>query len=270
MKEEAVEQIAKVLQTTPDKLKTFIESGEAEGFVIPELMVKTDVDTLVENTKKERFDEGKKAALEMFTKHELKAKYPDIKYDGKDAFEFIKRISAFEVEKAGIEPNEQITTLQQDKTELQKQIEGLQGTIKEKENSFNTQMFQLEVNKDVEKFIPGETVIPKSSILQLFNLKYGVSKNEEGKIEIREGDQLLKDDLKNLRTIEDVTKSFIDENKFLKKDGFQGSGTPDFTGKFETMSQYQKYCESNNLDPQELKNIEYLNKNKAENFDLAK
>lgn len=263
---ETLNSIANVLRISPDD---FIAKATSEEEVtLDSIPVKLHTPDELTQFGQNRFSEGKNAMSEITVK-ELRQKFPDVKYQGKQMDGFLDAFSAWKVEQAGIDPNKQIETLQAEKSSLQQKLESdaqtFQGKIKELESN----MFKSSMSMQVATHFPKESALNNDDLLTLFNAKYNPMKQEDGSIVWHKGNEPLKDELQNPIKTENVVKMFIDEGKYIPQAGMgggdQGSG---FTGKFEKFSQFEQWAKDNNKEPMGEDALKYLTDNKAENFDM--
>jgi len=245
--ESALKQVAALLGSDVETVSTFLTSGE--GFTLPELHTTEQLNTFGANKDKEGYERGKSAFGEIYTK-DLKKKYPEVEYEGKQPDEMIKRIINVELTKAQVEPNTQIETLKKEKEELSGKLQQRDVDWQTKESEYQSQIYSIGINNKLLGMFPKESVLPNDKLLILFNSEYKI-KNEDGEQVVYKGEEKIKDTYGKATPLKDVVNTWVDDNKFITHQGFGGDDKTGKKGdkKFTDPKEHYDYCIKNNIEP---------------------
>lgn len=230
-------------------LSKAVEDG-AESFDISsdDLVVKSksDFETLISNTKKEAGD----YQVEIGRKEVLKGL--GIETEGglhKDLSKSIEAITGYtksQIEKAiqesGAEPNGKIKELQSDIEKLQSIISEKDTKIQESINTFNTYKKDQTIKEVYSKYIPENTILPKSDIALILSNKIKLDVNEDGNVfGIGQDGNPIKDENLSLMGPDKLIQGFFNDNpSYIKSaEGGKGEGDSSSSGKM-TYSQLVK------------------------------
>jgi len=257
-------------QETQDKLsKIGFDASKLIEAVKGEEEISLDVPTLYTEDQKNsfgsnRFNDGKNAFSEIKAK-EYKTKY-GIEIDGKDLNKVIDHVIDQKVKETGRKPNEQIDAYKLQVSELQTKLQDSINNTQKLETEFQGRLLKNEVDNILISATPDKTKIPKQDLLTLFNSKYGVQ-IQDGNQVVLQNNEVLKDTLLNPVPLKDVYASFLDNGKYVEKDGMGGA---DYEGgssaEFKNMDSFMKYCEKNNIEPMGSEGQKLLAEKKIKDF----
>ena len=258
IKESVLKQVAALVGTDTETLTTYFKSGE--GFTFPELHTTEQLNTFGATKDKEGYERAKNVSKEIHTK-DLKKKYPDIKYDGKDPFEMLNRITKYELELAKIEPTEQIETLKKEKEIFANQLEERDLSIVDIKKEYENKLYSVEVNNNLLSMFPKESTLPNDKLLILFNSEYKIDK-EDGEQIIFKGGKKLQDQYGKPLELKDVVSGWVDENKFITHKGFgeDDKGGTNGDKKFIDANEHYEFCIKNKIEPMSDEGLALLSK----------
>ena len=225
------------------KLEEAVKSEKDESLDVPNLKTEEEFGKMFSEEDKEafgrnRFEEGKNAFSEIKAK-ELKEKL-GVEIDGKDFDKVVEAYGDKRVKEAGKENPEWV----EEKKELQDKLSQAMNDLSEKENSFNQELFNIEKRNEIMQLIPDDTTIPKGDLTDLFFLRHRVA-NEDGRTAWFKGSEKLKDKKLDPLDTKDVVSAFIDEGKYLKRDGLGGDDSKPgggSDGKFKSSQEFKDWC----------------------------
>jgi|WetSurMetagenome_2_1015567.scaffolds.fasta_scaffold65635_3 hypothetical protein len=239
--------IEKVLGVEPGFLINASKSAEEVEIKIPELKIfkPDEFETFTTNLKKEDYENGKKAGVEMSVKeHREKL---GLQFEGKTIDKLIEAVQKKTLEDAKIEPSKKIEDLTKDLDKLRNINTDLTNQIETIKNERNQEKTQLQINRAILSELP-KTGIHESwteeRLLREFVLDWQPEMTD-GQIVLKKDGQILKDQLMNPKKIKDVmsdwVKPFTKQNKGGAGDGDSG------TDKKNSMESFNKEMESNKI-----------------------
>jgi len=256
------EEKLKVLGFDVSKLTEAIKAEDEQSLEVPKLF--TESQNL--DFGKNRFDEGKNAMGEILAK-DIKKNF-NIESDSKDVNEVVKLYGENVLSAANIKPDEKYNNLEKDYKEIQGKLEKSMESNSNLEKEYKTRLFGVQTKTKISSLIPEKTKIPKEDITTLFLNNYSVDTDEEGRTVVKKGNEILKDGVLNPLSLETVLNTFLDERKYVEKSGMNGGDRgAGGSSKFKNISEFNAYCEKNNIEPMGAEGQALLSKNKEANFD---
>jgi len=253
----------KVLGFDVSKLTEAIKAEDEQSLDVPKLF--TESQNL--DFGKNRFDEGKNAMSEILAK-EVKKQF-NIESDTKDINEVVKLYGDNVLKTANVKPDEKYNTLESNFKKLQSDYQSVVDDKENTEKEYKSKLFNIHTTSKINSLIPAKTKIPKEDITTLFLNNYSVETDETGRTVVKKGNEVLKDNVLNPLPLDAVLNTFLDERKYIEKSGMNGGDREKGGGssKFKNMSEFNAYCEANNLEPMGTEAQALLMKNKEANFD---
>ena len=256
---ESLQAIAKVAKLNVDELEKAITSEEEVNLEVPQLNVFTaeELQTYEQNILKENqgtYEEAKKAGAEIKFK-EIRDQFgigaDDPIAQGKDYTKLINGLIGMKIKEAGAEPDKKVMELTNDLEELRGQLTTTKQTyeqqLQEKENLLSQQKIDNLLYSKMPDELPQG--INKSDALTI--LKNNIAfQFEDDKLVAKRNGEVLKNDLKSPKGIDEIITEFTTE-KGWGKNGGRGSGEG-YTGKvkdFKTTTELIQHMKSNGIDP---------------------
>lgn len=248
-----------------DNLAELIAAEETHVIQLPPIYTEEEKNTYGTN----RFEEGKKAFGEIWTK-DMKAKHPEVQYEGKNAEQFLAKYAEAKIAETGIEPEEKVKKFKAENEELRTKLQEAIDKESEIKNTYEQKIFGLSTSQQIAQLIPEKTIIPRSHILTLFNSEITTEKDEDGKIYHKKGGEILKDAVGNYKTTSDVVSEFVDTNKFAQTGGMGGGDEGGGSEKsYKSMSSFMDGMEKLGIEPMSAEGQKILiESKKSEDFDV--
>jgi len=190
IKKDQIPTLAKFLKIKDTDLEAALTSTEEVELTIPELTVLTpdELKTRDDNQKKNGYNEGKTASLEMLVK-DTKEKL-GLEFEGKDPEKLFAAIQKKALDDAKIEPNAKVK-------ELQAAVEKQQATILAFESEKQAMQSQIEAVKTDSQLLglfPANRlgVLNDEEYLTIFKRDYTIAV-EDGKQVVKKGGEILRD-----------------------------------------------------------------------------
>jgi len=246
-------------------LAELIAAEEAHIIEVPMLFSEAQKNTFGRN----RFEDGTKAFGEIWTK-DMKVKYPNVKYEGKNAEQFMNKFADIKVLENGEEPDKKILKYKTENEELKTKLQSTLDNVNEIKDTYESKIFGLSVNNSVAQLIPENTIIPRNQVMTIFNSEIVTRKDEDGKVYHMRGSEVLKDEVGNYKTTQQIVAEFIDSNKFVKTGGMNGSDAGGQSGStYKSMSSFMDGMEKKGIEPMSPEGQKILLESKKDaNFDL--
>lgn len=232
-----------------EKLKEGLTSEDevAVEFKPLSIMSDEDLDGVKTKVKKDGYEEGKIAGVEMSIK-ESKEKF-GLEFDGKSMANFADALKTKVIADAKIEPNKKITDLNHSLENLQKQyktdIELKDGEI----GRFQKTIDEYKINGDIARYLPdGLKGINTNQFSLLSRNEFGFS-YEEGTFVVSKDGTILRDKLEKPLPVKDVLTTYAKKNGWVKTEGRGGDDSNGYADGFKTLNDVYKHMETNKIDP---------------------
>lgn len=256
------EEKLKVLGFDVSKLTEAVKAEDEQSLEVPKLITESQNMDFGKN----RFDEGKNAMSEILAK-DIKKTF-NIESDSKDVNEVVKLYGENVLTGANIKPDEKFNNLKKDYDEIQGKLTNAMESNTNLEKEYKTRLFGVQITTKINSLIPEKTKIPKDDITTLFLNNYSVDTDDQGRTVVKKGNEILKDGVLNPLTLETVLNTFLDERKYIDKNGMGGGDRgAGGSSKFKNMTEFMAYCKKNDIEPMSTEGQSLLNKNKEANFD---
>ncbi len=243
---ENMTQIETSLGLAEGTLQEAIASADATKIEIPtgkfidteKHVIKTteDQEVFIKNIR----DEANNAGREMLIKETRNNL--GYEFDGKTMDNLLKAHADKILKDAGTEPDAKIQEQAVDITKLQGVNADLQETINGLNLASTQKDSKLKNESDILSSIEGELILPKMDIMTLFLTRYEVGM-EDGKQVLKQGGAVLKNDLREPLTIQDIMPKFLEP--YIKPvEGGAGGGDSTGGGKEGTLEAFVKEMET--------------------------
>jgi uncharacterized protein YsxB (DUF464 family) len=252
LNQKVIESVAGLLKIEASNLAEALTNAEKVVELPEKVYLQPDVDVLVENVQKEKYENGKIAGVEMTLK-DLKKKYgEEVDLEGtKDFDTLLTKLIGYNTEKLqieiadlkdkeGQEVNTQVENLEMKLEKEKQKIEALQSQIKEKELTFENSKLEMKKafnqekanNSLLQNFSGLQFTIPKHiealgddevekynktqklNAINLFKSRYSVDYDDEGNEIVidKMNNEALKDDLQNYQKLSALIMPFAKNN----------------------------------------------------------
>lgn len=261
---ETITRLASLVGISASDLTEKITSEDTVALDVPKLYSEEEKDTFGRN----RFGEGKTAMREILVK-DLREKYPDVKYTGKDVDKFMDAYKSAVLEDAEADPDSKVKELEETVATLQQKYENDITEREQKIKDLHNNNYRLSTTQQLVNMIDNDTVIPKGDIVTLFLSKHELEQSDDGTLVKKDG-KVLKDELQSPIKLNDYFKSWVDDNKYIGQTGMGGNddkGKPGDVKEFTKMSEAMDYFEEKGIDPMSEDAQKFLSEKKAETFD---
>lgn len=221
LKKDLYTKIATLLRVDATEFETALTSTEEVDLTIQDLHVLTpeELTTRDANAKKQGYNEGKTASLEMFVKETKEGLGLD--FEGKDPKKLIEAVQSKTLVEAKIEPNKKVE-------ELQGIVSKLQGNLTTFETEKATLLGQIEATKTDAKLL---SLLPQNRLSILTDDEYLMSVKkehefvtEDGKLVVKKNGEILRNaTTQNPLEINEVIGGIFTERKWVAEaQGGQG------------------------------------------------
>ena len=220
LKKDLITKLATLLKVDATEFETALTSTEEVDVTIQDLHVLTpeELSTRDANSKKNGYNEGKTASIEMFVK-ETKEKF-GLEFEGKDATKLIEAVQSKTLADAKIEPSKKIE-------ELNGVISKLQGNLTSLESEKTTLLSQFEATKTDAKLL---SLLPQNRLNTLNDEEYLtiIKKDheivsEDGKLVVKKGGEIVRNaTTQNPLEVSEVISGIFTERKWVNEQGGQG------------------------------------------------
>lgn len=240
LKKETIDKISTLLKIKPEDLTTAIADKEEVDVAIDDkLMVLTDTEKTT--LEKNKYDEGKKAGVEMEV-DKIK-KEAGLDFQGKTVKGLVEAAQKKTLEDAKIPEAEKVKELQTKLEKVQSTATELEKKLTEKDAEVNSVKTQGLIVKD----LPTNTTLPGDKVLLLMKADGYEYKNEDGKIVWYKDGKALTDKLGNNLATKDVATEYVTTNKLSTEEiippGGRGGGDKKPVGGFTKLSEVKKHFE---------------------------
>jgi len=210
------------------------------------LMDDTALSALKETVKKEGYNEGKVAGVEIEAKR-IKEKF-GIEIEGKNFEHILSQHEKQILANAKIEPAKKVTELETSLQNLQKQYQ-TDIELKQKEIAdLSGTVGSLKINNELSKYIPEKlTGVNKNQFMALAKMEYQFGFENDGLI-AKKGETVIKDKLEKPLPVSDVLTDFAVKNGWMSVEG-RGGGDDVGGGEIKTLKDAFDYMKKNNIDP---------------------
>lgn len=181
--------------------------------------------TFIENHKKDARKEGLEIAVKQYR--------DEFGFEGRSIDKLIEAVQKKTLEDAKIEPAEQLkkikTTLDEKETALQNAL----SKVTERENEFKTFKNQSILDRQLDSYIPDNTILPKDDIKTILKTKLKFDVDENGNVlALDNHGNVIKDPTTaNPRAANEVVESFFKDNQSYLKPIEGGAGGGDSSSK---------------------------------------
>ena len=234
-----------------------LEDGELklsnDDFVVKS---KSDFETYTSNTKKEGYNEGKVAGVEMAVK-DVRDEY-GLEFEGKTVKNFAEAFKNKIEADSKVKPTEKIQELEADKKTLQTNFSNLQSEFDTFKQTVTREREQQKIDAMVYAEIPADNLsISRDDVALIFKNRFSAKKTDEG-IEWQKDGKTLKDDNLNPKKLGAIMTDFV--TPYLKSpDG--GTGKKDEPGsKGGTYEAFVKEMKEHGVNEGSAKFQEEMNK----------
>ena len=242
LKKNDIDKLAGMLTIDAEVLAKAITDEKEVDITIPDLKFfkNEDLELLLDNRGKERYEAGKTAEREMLFKDLSKeAGLETIK----DKNDFIKAYKGKILEEAKIEPEKKVKELETSLANLQKQVQEEQTKYVNLESQIKTEKTKFKVQSLIPE-IPETVGLNKEEATSLFFMNYEVK--DDG---VYKNGTLLKDNLERPLDITQAVTGFLAEKGWNKQPSGRGGGAPGAGGNFKitTMEEFQAHLKEKGI-----------------------
>lgn len=251
LKEDFSKHLTDTLGVNLEQLKEAITSEKEVEVTYKTGMLMDDetLTTLKEDVKKQGYNEGKVAGVEMAIK--LGKEKFGLEFEGKTIENFGESLKIKTLSDAKVPADKKVK-------ELSTSLETLQGkyetdiSLKENEiTKIKTEFKNVQIQSVIQSQVPKEVVAVKpSQFAALVSMEYSFDYNEDDVLVVSKNGKLLKDNLEKPIPIPDVLTTFAKTNGWLDAEG-RGGGDAGEGGSngFKTMNEVYKHMEENEINP---------------------
>ena len=190
--------------------------------------------TFIENHKKDARKEGLEIAVKQYRE--------EFGFEGRSIDKLIEAVKSKTLEDAKIEPTEQLrkikTTLEEKETALQSAL----AKVGEGENAFRSYKNETKLDRQLDGFIPQNTILPKEDIKMIIKNRLKFDFDENGNILALDsmGNVIKDTTTANPKEAKDVIDSFFRDNQnYLKPiEGGSGGGDSSTKGKKKSIDDF--------------------------------
>lgn len=212
------------------------------------LLDDTQLTSLKSTVKKEGYNEGKVAGVEIRAK-EIKEKF-NIDIEGKDFDKIFTTYGENVLKDAKIEPDKKLREVNDSLANLQKKYGEDIGLKDQSIASLNTKLGDVKINADLQRLAPeGLNGINTNQFATLAKTEYSFQYEEGNLVAMKHG-AILKDSLEKPLAIKDVLSDYGRTNGWIgeagRGGGHQGGGS---SSKFETINDVYKHMDVSNINP---------------------
>jgi hypothetical protein len=251
LKKESAEAIAAALGLDATQLTEALASeNEVEievptGLFIPE----TEKEAFVTRLKKEGYNEGKVAGVEMEVKR-LKEQF-GIQKEGKSIDVLLDGFKEKITTEIKTPTDEKVKTLTSQMEELRKtyttDLTHRDGEIQK----LQQQLKDNQVNSTLRSHVPeGLKGLNPDQFLHVTKLEYQFDVDDSGQLVAKKGNEIVTDKLQKPRPVREILTEYAVSNGWIAKEGRAGGNEPGGSSTtFKTMHEVQKHMHINGIDP---------------------
>lgn len=242
-------ELAKFVKGGADVLQKAIESEDnvSLDFIEGSFVSDTDLTTLKDGV----FKEGKKEGNIIGYDHGIKdfKKEFGIDTEGKDKKVIADAIRNQIITDANIEPDKKVNELKSSLENLQQKYTTDLGAKDSEISNLSSNLNEFKINGDLNSHLPDNlNGIDSNDFMTLAkttaNFQY-----EEGKLVVKQGDNILKDKMEKPISPKDYLTDFAVSKNWINTSGRGGSDQGGGSNEYKSINDVYKHMESNNISP---------------------
>ena len=181
--------------------------------------------TFIENHKKDARKEGLEIAVKQYRE--------EFGFEGRSIDKLIEAVKSKTLEDAQIEPTEQLRKIKSTLEEKETALQSALARVGEGENAFKSYKNETKLDRQLDGFIPQNTILPKEDIKMIIKNKLKFDFDESGNILALDSmGNIIKDaTTANPKQAKEVIENFFKDNQNYLKPIEGGSGEGDSSSK---------------------------------------
>lgn len=209
------------------------------------IRTKKQEETYYNNLKKDLHKAGVEVAIKDY-----REKYG---FEGKNIENLIEAVKLKTLEEAKIEPEEKLKLIQQTVAEKDEALQQAIERLQQKENEYKTFKNQTVLDKELDSYIPKNTILPKEDIKLILKNKLSFDVSENGTVFAldKEGNVIKDKTTADPRDAKDVIATFFQDNQsYLKPiDGGSGQGDSVSGSKKKSLNEFIEEQKQKGISP---------------------